>query len=150
MAERYTIGALAQQAAVNVETIRYYQRRGLIPEPDKPLGGIRHYAADHLRRLRFVRQAQQLGFSLDEVAELLALDDGCHCRQVEAIAIHKLAIVRERLAQFRRMEKALSTLVNQCHRNTGKLRCPLIASLETEGAGERPGRSVRKQNRRTL
>jgi len=130
MVNTYTIGALARHAGVNVETIRYYQRRGLVAEPERPLGGIRRYADTHARRLRFVRASQALGFSLDEVGELLALEDGRHCRQAEKIGSSKLVTVRERIAQLRKVEKVLAELVNQCHCNTGKVRCPLIASLE--------------------
>ncbi len=76
MPESYTIGALAREAEVNVETVRYYQRRGLLGEPRRPPGGIRLYGEAHAQRLRFIRQAQGLGFSLEEVKELLALEDG--------------------------------------------------------------------------
>lgn len=130
MSERYTIGTLARQVGVNVETIRYYQRRGLMREPPKPSRGIRHYAEEHARRLRFIKQAQGLGFNLDEVSELLSLEDGLHCREVEAIASHKLATVRERMVQLAQMENVLAVLVGKCHSNRGKLRCPLISSLE--------------------
>lgn len=130
MATQSTIGDLAKQAGVNVETIRFYQRRGLLEEPKKPLGGIRRYAQAHVRRIRFIREAQELGFSLDEVAELLALEDGRNCREAERIGSRKLATVRERLAQLKRVEKALATLVDQCHCNTGKVNCPLIDALE--------------------
>lgn len=132
MSERYTIGTLARQVGVNVETIRYYQRRRLVQEPAKPLGGIRHYAEEHARRLRFIKEAQRLGFSLDEVAELLSLEDGLHCREVEEIAGQKLATVRERIAQLGRIETVLAVLVGKCHGNRGKLRCPLISSLESQ------------------
>lgn len=132
MTEQYTIGTLAKHAGVNVETIRYYQRRGLVPAPDRPLGGIRRYTQAHARRLRFVREAQTLGFSLDEVVDLLALEDGRHCREAERLGSRKLAMVRERITQLRRVEKALTALVDQCHCNTGKVRCPLIAALENE------------------
>jgi MerR family transcriptional regulator, mercuric resistance operon regulatory protein len=131
MSERYTIGTLARQAGVNVETIRYYQRRRLVQEPARPLGGIRHYAQEHARRLRFIKEAQRLGFSLDEVGELLSLEDGLHCREVEEIAGQKLATVRERIAQLARIETVLAVLVGKCHGNRGKLRCPLISSLES-------------------
>lgn len=130
MPKTFTIGSLARQVGVNVETIRYYQRRGIAQEPDKPPRGIRHYTEDHARRLRFIKEAQKLGFSLNEVGELLSLEDGLHCRQVEAIAGHKLAIVRERIAQLGKIEDVLAALVGECHGNRGKLRCPLIASLE--------------------
>jgi len=130
MPEQYTIGTLAKQASVNVETIRYYQRRGLVGEPDRPLGGIRRYTSAHARRLRFIKEAQALGFSLEEVADLLALEDGRHCRDAERLGSRKLAMVRERITQLRRVEKVLTTLVDQCHCNSGKVRCPLIAALE--------------------
>lgn len=130
MPEYYTIGTLAKHAGVNVETIRYYQRRGLVGEPDRPLGRIRRYTPDHARRLRFIRQARSLGFTLDEVVDLLALEDGKHCREAEQLGSTKLATVRERLAQLRRVEKVLATLVNQCQRNSGRVYCPLIAALE--------------------
>ena len=79
--EPMTIGALARAAGVNVETIRFYQRKGLMPEPDRPLGSIRRYSADELGRIRFIKSAQRLGFSLDEVAALLELEDGTQCQQ---------------------------------------------------------------------
>ena len=135
MSERYTIGTLARLAEVNVETIRYYQRRGLIAEPAKPLGGIRRYAEVHARRLRFIKEAQKLGFNLDEVGELLSLEDGLHCREVEVIAGQKLATVRARMAQLGRIETVLAVLVGKCHRNRGRLRCPLVSSLESPGSG---------------
>lgn len=126
----YTIGCLAKVSEVPIETIRYYQRRGLIEVPVKPLGGIRRYGAPHVHRLRFIRQAQTLGFSLDEVADLLALEDGRHCREAQRLGASKLAMVRERIAQLHRVEAVLAVLVDQCHANTGNVRCPLIASLE--------------------
>jgi len=89
MTEPLTIGTLAKQAGVNVETIRFYQRRRLLDEPDKPPGGIRRYSQTHARRIRFIKEAQKLGFDLDEVADLLALEEGRHCREVEEIAGHK-------------------------------------------------------------
>ena len=134
MTEPLTIGTLAKQAGVNVETVRFYQRRRLLDEPDKPPGGIRRYTQTHARRLRFIKEAQKLGFGLDEVADLLALEDGRHCREVEEIAGQKLAIVRERMVQLRKIEKLLAVLVGRCHGNRGKLQCPLIASLESATA----------------
>lgn len=130
MTERYTIGALAKQAGVNVETIRYYQHRGLVGEPNRPPGGIRRYGENHARRLRFIKQAQTLGFSLEEVADLLALEDGRHCHEAEQLGARKLATVRERIARLRKVEEALASLVDQCRCNTGEVYCPLIAALE--------------------
>lgn len=130
MPQPYTIGTLARHVDVNVETIRYYQRRGLVQEPQRPLGGIRRYADEHARRLQFIKEAQKLGFSLDEVGELLSLEDGLHCHEVEEIVGLKLAMVRERMAQLGKIENVLAELVGRCHGNKGKLRCPIIASLQ--------------------
>lgn len=128
----YPIGILAKAAGVHVETVRYYQRRGLLAQPSRPPGGIRHYGEAHVRRLRFIKRAQKLGFSLDEVQDLLALEDGRHCSEAQRLAALKLSTVRERLRHLRRVERALTTLIEQCRCNTGSLRCPLIAALESE------------------
>ncbi len=129
MAQQYTIGALAQHSGVHVETIRYYQRRGLVGEPERPAGGIRRYTADHARRLRFIRHAQELGFSLDEVGELLKLEDGTHCLEARRLGEHRLADVRNRMNELSRIEAALATLVDRCASTRGRLRCPLIEEL---------------------
>lgn len=130
----YTIGSLAKAADVHVETIRYYQRRGLVGEPPKPPGGIRRYDETDAGRLRFIKQAQSLGFSLGEVAELLALEDGRQCREAERLGAAKLAVVRERITQLRCVETALAGMVGQCRGNTGKVHCPLIASLKRDAS----------------
>lgn len=124
-----TIGAFAKTAGVNVETIRFYQRRGLLREPVKPYGGIRRYSAADVARLRFVKSAQYLGFNLDEIGELLRLEDGTHCREASRLAEIKLRSVREKLAGLARMEAALSGLVKQCRARRGQVSCPLIAAL---------------------
>jgi len=126
-----TIGVFAKAAGVNVETIRFYQRKGLLPEPDKPLGSIRRYGDDDVARVKFVKSAQQLGFSLDEIAELLVLQDGTQCSQARTLAEHKLVSVRQKLANLTRIESALSALVNQCSRTSDKVTCPLISSLHS-------------------
>lgn len=124
-----TIGVLARQAGVNLETIRYYQRRGLLPEPAKPLGGIRRYSSRDMARIQFIKRAQQLGFSLTEIGALLTLEDGTHCAEARAIAVEKLAEVRIRLAGLRGIEQTLQTLVAECATQPGNVRCPLITSL---------------------
>jgi len=129
---RLTIGALARAAGVNVETIRFYQRKGLLAEPDRPPGGIRRYGQASVGRVRFIKSAQRLGFSLNEVGELLRLEDGTHCGEASALAEHKLVDVREKLADLLRMEAALSALVHACHASGGDVRCPLIVSLQGE------------------
>ncbi len=136
-----TIAVFAKAAGVNVETIRFYQRKGLLPEPEKPYGGIRRYGRAAVTRVRFVKSAQRLGFSLDEIAELLRLEDGTHCEEASRLAEHKLKDVRDKQADLARMETALSDLVCACHAAKGRVSCPLIASLQetevlrTEGIG---------------
>lgn len=130
VSDTFTIGVLAQTAHVNVETVRFYQRKGLLRAPDKPAGGIRRYGHADLARMNFIKSAQRLGFSLDEVAELLKLEDGSGCRQASEKARRKLADVRERLADLQRMEAALSDLVGRCSSARGKIYCPLIAALQ--------------------
>jgi MerR family mercuric resistance operon transcriptional regulator len=126
---RLTIGAFAREAGVNVETVRFYQRKGLLPEPDKPYGSIRRYGDSDVARVRFVKSAQRLGFSLDEVAQLLRLQDGLHCNEARELAEQKLDDVRARLSDLRRIEQALSRLVRECRALKGKVSCPVIASL---------------------
>ncbi|MHB1083443.1 MAG: Hg(II)-responsive transcriptional regulator [Thiobacillus sp.] len=125
-----TISRLAREAGVNVETIRFYQRRGLLTEPPRPLGGIRRYDQTDVARVQFIKAAQRIGFTLDEIAQLLELDDGLHCSQARAIAEHKLEVVRERLVDLQRIETALAQLVGRCEASRGKVKCPLIDALQ--------------------
>lgn len=127
---RLTIGTFAAQALVNVETVRYYHRRGLLAEPERQEGGIRRYGPADLARLKFVKTAQRLGFSLDEVSVLLQLEDGTHCGEARALAQHKLEDVRERLAALRRVEAVLAKLVRECDDSRTAVSCPLIAALQ--------------------
>ena len=136
-ANHLTIGAFAKAAGVSVETVRFYQRRGLLREPEKPYGGIRRYGKADVARVKFIKLTQRLGFRLDEVAQLLQLESGMNCAEVADIAGHRLADVRSRLADLARMEKVLSDLVSQCHRSTGDVSCPLIKALqEAEGLSD--------------
>ena len=128
--ESLTIGAFAKAAGVNVEPIRFYQRKGLLPEPDKPAGGIRRYGETDVVRVRFMKSAQRLGFSLEEIGELLRLEDGTHCEEASSLAERKLNDVRAKLADLRRMEAVLSELVGACHASQGNVSCPLIAALQ--------------------
>lgn len=128
-ADGLTIGGLADAAGVNVETIRYYQRKGLMYLPQRAYGSIRRYAASDLGRVRFIKASQRLGFSLEEVGELLKLEDGTHCQEASKLASGKLLDVRDRLANLQRIEKALSQLVERCSVAYGSVKCPLISSL---------------------
>ncbi len=127
-----TIGAFAQAAGVNVETVRFYQRRRLLAEPDKPYGSIRRYGSADVARVKFVKAAQRLGFSLNEVAGLLKLDDGTHCDEARQLAEAKLTDVRGKLADLRRIEGVLVTLVRDCCESQATVSCPLISSLQQQ------------------
>jgi MerR family mercuric resistance operon transcriptional regulator len=126
-----TIGSLAEAALVNLETIRFYQRKGMMREPERSQGSIRRYGEADLARVRFIKSAQRLGFSLDEITELLKLEDGTHCREARSLAELKLMSVREKLADLQRIESVLNQLVGRCASARGAVACPLIASLHT-------------------
>lgn len=128
--DQLSIGVFAQAAGVNVETIRFYQRKGLLPQPDRPYGSIRRYGQKDVARVRFVKSAQGLGFRLDEVAGLLMLEDGTHCGDARRLGEQKLADVRAKLADLHRIESALSTLIHDCGKNGTNVSCPLITALE--------------------
>lgn len=129
--ENLPIGAFARAADVNVETIRFYQLKGLLPQPERRYGSIRRYGQADVARVKFVKSAQHLGFSLDVVGQLLILEDGTHCSEAAELAAQRLADVRARLADLARMEKALSKLVGECNAHHGNVSCPLIASLHS-------------------
>ena len=129
MSETMTIGRLAKAAGVNVETIRYYQRRGLLVEPRKPPGGHRRYSSMILRQVAFIRRAQQLGFTLEEIGKLLEiglLDD-----QVEAcrIAEERRAVIHTRAVELDRMRGELDRLIAACRKVKGRGASPLIRAL---------------------
>ncbi|WP_343685022.1 Hg(II)-responsive transcriptional regulator [Asticcacaulis sp.] len=130
LSEALTIGAFAAAAGVTVETIRFYQRKGLLPQPEKPYGSIRRYGMSDVTRVRFVKSAQRLGFSLEGIAELLKLEDGTHCEEASFLAEQKLQDVRQKLASLTHMESVLAELVDACHARSGNVSCPLIASLQ--------------------
>lgn len=125
-----TIGRLARAAGVNIETIRYYQRRGLLATPRKPPGGARHYAPDSLAQLRFIRRAQELGFTLREISELLKLGNGS-CAETRAIAEHRLKDIEARMRDLDSMRATLNKLIRAC-RAGNRPPCPIIASLELD------------------
>lgn len=130
-----TIGRLAKAAGVNVETIRYYQRIGLLPVPARASGAIRRYSREMLQRLRFIRRAQRLGFALDEVALLLMLSNGLHCRETRELAQRKLALVEEKITDLAAMRKALAGLIRACAGRGRRRGCPIIKALVGEEAG---------------
>ena len=127
-----TIGKLADAAGVNVETIRYYQRRGLLDELTKPLGGHRRYPVDMVKRLRFIKRAQALGFTLSEVGGLLTLDKSCACAETRARAARKLALIEQKVTDLVVMQQLLGGLVKQCNAGDGGAICPIIETLTVE------------------
>lgn len=129
MNEELTIGRLAEVAGVNVETIRYYQRRGLVDEPSKPASGYRRYAPSAVSRVRFIKRAQQLGFTLEEVGGLLRLEDGQSCRETRTLAERKLALIERRIADLTRMRRMLKGLIAECAAGQRPRSCPIIAAL---------------------
>lgn len=124
-----TIGRLAQAAEVGVETVRYYQRRGLLPQPKATRGAYRHYPPEVAARLRFIRRAQQLGFTLDEIASLLQLSDGTDRRSIRRITAARLAQLQERMADMQKMADVLQHLLHACEHASGATRCPIIESI---------------------
>lgn len=140
---KFTIGCVALAAGVGVETVRYYERRGLVKRP--PGGtGFREYDRNVPDRIRFIRRAQELGFTLREVADLLRLTDtpGATRGEVRKLAEEKLRSVRERIRDLRRIEKTLSGLVEQCSGRGRVSGCPIIEAIATTGNKEA------KENRR--
>ena len=132
MNEELAIGGLANAAGVNIETIRYYQRRGLVDEPSKPLGGHRRYAAAAIKRVRFIKRAQQLGFTLEEVKGLLQLEDGQNCRETRLLAEQKLVVVETRIGDLNRMRRLLKGLIAECANGKRPRSCPIIATLSAD------------------
>src|SRR5215471_16591336 len=103
MAKSLTIGQLARATGVNVETVRYYQRRNLMREPPRPLGGTRRYTEADAQRLRFIKRAQMMGFALADVENLLKLGSGRSCRTTRELALAKIETVDERIRELRRL-----------------------------------------------
>ena len=125
-----TIGHLARAAGVGVETIRYYQQRGLLPVPEAA-GAYRRYPVELGERIRFVKRAQELGFSLGEIAELLRLEDGADRRSIQRIANERMEQIQVKLDDLHRMKATLSHLVHECENTSQGQPCPIIATLAT-------------------
>ena len=129
MSDDLTIGTLAKRSGVNVETIRYYQRRHLLAEPSKPTCGYRHYSSETVKRVRFIKRAQTLGFTLEEISGLLGLDERKACLETREIAAQKLALIEKKLSDLSIMKKSLSGLVRACDTSSAGEPCPIIHLL---------------------
>lgn len=125
-----TIGALSEGTGVNIETIRYYERIGLLPPPPRSAGRHRQYEDAHRQRLVFIRRARELGFSLDEVRALLGLGGGhdLTCGEVRALTQHHIAAIRDKIRDLKRLERTLSELATRC-KGDAVPDCPILDTL---------------------
>lgn len=127
-----TIGFLAKAAEVNIETIRYYQRIALINEPEKPLQGFRIYPTETLKRIKFIKRAQQLGFSLKEIADLLQLGDNAgkdQCADVRERAEHKRDHIDQQIRDLQNLRNTLTQLIKSCKNEAGTRSCAIVETL---------------------
>lgn len=128
-----TIGYLAKAANVNVETVRYYQRQGLIEEPVKPAQGYRVYPQSTLDRIKFIKRAQTLGFSLQEIAELMSLGNG-QCSEVRYKAEQKYTQIGKQIQDLTILQSTLRRLIYACMKDEGSVNCPIVETLASEKA----------------
>jgi MerR family mercuric resistance operon transcriptional regulator len=142
--EPLKIGQLAASAGVGIETIRYYQRRKLLGTPPKPYGSQRLYPPAYVDRLRFIKRAQALGFSLDDVAALLQLNDGTGHARARELARRRLGEIEARIADLAAIKGVLEGLLRQCEHAHGRLPCPIIATLLQASAAVPPAETRRK------
>ncbi|HVE00759.1 MAG TPA: MerR family transcriptional regulator [Sphingomicrobium sp.] len=127
-----TIGGLARAAGVGVETVRYYQRRGLLPEPARPPGEVRRYGDKDLKRLRFIRSAQAAGFTLNEIKELLDLDSSDDRARARELAGARVAAIDEKIAELKEARDALAGLASACAKKRGGP-CPILSAFDVSG-----------------
>ncbi len=127
-----TIGQVANAADVNIQTVRYYERRGLVPTPRRTPAGYRQYAEDAVRRLRFIKHAQELGFSLREIQELLGLRvrHGAACDPVERKTRRKIEVVEQRISDLKKMKRTLERLAAACAARRPTDDCPILEVLD--------------------
>jgi MerR family mercuric resistance operon transcriptional regulator len=133
-----TIGQLAKATQVGVETVRYYERRGLLPEPPRRESGYRQFPLEAIRRIRFIKRAQNLGFSLREISRLLSLSDGqeAGCEEVRQFALEKVREIEMKIDHFTRLKQILLDLAGKCQGIGPLTDCPIIESLTEEPKGE--------------
>jgi MerR family transcriptional regulator, copper efflux regulator len=131
-----TIGAVAKRAGVPIDTIRYYEREGLLPEPLRRASGYRSYNESIIRQLRFIRRAKDLGFTLEEIRDLLALSADRHrgVKEVKQRAQQRLASIDERIAELMRVRKGLEQLIEACPGHGSPEQCPILRALADEDA----------------
>ncbi len=130
------IGEVAKKAGVNVQTVRFYERKGLIAVPPRTASGYRQYTGETVRRIRFIKHAQEIGFTLREIDELLSLrvDPHTTCGDIQRHALEKVRDIEQRLANLARMKKALVTLAHQCGTDRALSDCPILDALDEHTA----------------
>lgn len=132
--ETLSIGQLAKACDVNIQTIRYYERQGLLPEPERRLSGYRMYSPDYMQRIRFIKRAKELGFTLKEISDLLSLrvDRKTSCADVKKRADSKIIDMEEKIQSLQRMKSALEALAATCGEGGPRGECPILEFLEGE------------------
>jgi MerR family mercuric resistance operon transcriptional regulator len=130
--EVFSIGHVARLSGVGVETVRFYEREGLLEEPARRISGYRQYAEEAVKQIRFIKRAKLLGFSLKEIRELLTLrvDAETSCEQVKERAAAKLTEVEQKMAELQRMRQALLQAASLCDGEGPKSRCPMLDALD--------------------
>jgi len=126
------VGEVAAQARVNVQTVRYYERRGLLTAPERTAAGYRQYPPEVVPRIRFIKRAQELGFTLEEITDLLALQvrHGAACDEVSRRAAEKIRVVRQKVRELENLKKILENLVEACAARAPTAECPVLEALE--------------------
>ena len=140
--DRLTIGEVAKQAHVRIETLRYYEQMGLVAPPPRNGANYRLYPQETVRRVQFIKRAQQLGFTLAEVEGLLLLEDGQSCRETRLLAEQKLALIEQRIADLTRMRRLLNGLIAKCRDGKRPTSCPIIETLSA-GVEQRDNHGIR-------
>jgi MerR family mercuric resistance operon transcriptional regulator len=132
--EKMSVGKLAKKAGVNVETVRYYERIGLLPQPQRLESGYRMYTNDDVIRLQFIRHAKELGFTLNEIRELLTLrvDSKCNCDDVRMRAEDKIRDISQKIEHLQRIREVLNQLVSACKLRKQTTDCPILEAIEKE------------------
>jgi len=128
------VGEVAKRAAVNLQTIHFYEREGLLPKPPRTASNYRMYSEDAVRRVRFIKRAQELGFALKDIKELLSLraTPGTRCADVRQRAMAKLRDINEKIGTLQRMQKALTKLTAECAGRRPITACPILEALDSE------------------
>ena len=132
-----TSGQLAARGGVNVESIRFYEREGLLPKPPRSRSGYRHFPDEAVQRIRFIKRSQELGFTLREIKELLELRDDASCASVRKHAEAKLDDIDAKIADLKKMRRALARLVAECPNSGTTRECPILNCLDSKSSAAR-------------